>query len=53
MKDKPTAEFLLEMGELIVDAVTTTNAVRELPVVGSAFKAVRRWKISIGEYLCL
>jgi len=41
VKDKPTAEFLLEMGELVVDAMTTTDAVREIPVVGSAFKAVK------------
>lgn len=41
MRDIPTAEFLLEMGELAVDMITTTDVVKEFPVVGSAFKAVK------------
>jgi hypothetical protein len=41
VRERPTPEFLLEMGELALDMITTSDVVKEFPVVGSAFKFVK------------
>lgn len=40
-KEKPVTELLLEVGESAIDLVTDNDAVRDIPVVGWAFKVAR------------
>lgn len=41
MKDRATSELFLELGEVAADLITKNEAVREIPVVGWAFKIAK------------